>query len=71
MHPLGYILSVVLGVCLTAQLSYADLNPEQFGQATKLCESNTGVASVRSNMWNERTVICNNGAVFEKFGEEQ
>ncbi|MNT55506.1 hypothetical protein D3C71_1836130 [compost metagenome] len=68
---IGTLIGIMVGAGFTAGLSYSNLNPTQFNQATELCSTNGGVGSVRSNMWNDRTVICVNGATFENFGEKQ
>lgn len=69
--PIACIIAFVAGVGFTAEMSYSNVNPDQINKAITLCQPNNGLGTLRSNMWNERTVICVNGAVFEKFGEEQ
>ncbi|MNV42711.1 hypothetical protein D3C71_1343960 [compost metagenome] len=68
--PIGFIIGIVVGVGFTCGVSFSNIQPDQINQAVTLCTPNGGMATLRSNMWNERTVICINGAKFVNFGEK-
>lgn len=68
-NVIACLIAFIVGVGLAAGISYANINQDLMDKATKSCDINGGLATLRSNMWNDRTVICNNGAQFNKFGE--
>lgn len=66
---IGFIVGLVAGIGIVAGISYSNLNLGDMEKAKVLCQTNGGVLTLRSNMWNDRTLICINGAQFYKLGE--